>query len=441
MARKLRLVSDLIEWTVKHFFPWIVSPVSTIKVDRGKVNTILNWTKLPVQFSSGECVMRVENSIYLDYQSTTPVDDRVMQAMLPYFTDSFGNPHSSSHSLGWKSSDAVETARAVIASTVGALPEEIVFTSGATESNNQAMFGVMFGNTTPRNRVLVSAIEHKCVKESALFFGNKLGFVVEEIPVLSTGKIDLQAYESMLSDDVLLVSIMAVNNEIGVIQDISHLSDLAHQAGALFHCDAAQALEAMDVDVADLGVDLLSLSAHKLYGPKGIGALYIDSSIQDNFPALIHGGGQQWGLRAGTLPTPLCVGFGVAASLIQSEGVQHRSALRVLSDRFIERLLSEEVRFRLNGDQHDRHPGNLSIELIGIDAESLLMSLQPRICAATGSACNSGMIQSSYVLRAIGVSEGSAASCVRFSLGRFSDEAQVDEAVKIIANGVRSGSI
>jgi cysteine desulfurase len=383
--------------------------------------------------------MRVGESIYLDYQSTTPVDERVMQAMLPYFTDSFGNPHSSSHILGWKSSDAVETARGVIASTIGALSDEVIFTSGATESNNHAMSGVMFGNESARKRVLVSAIEHKCVKEAATFFGGKLGYVVEEVPVLETGKVDLQAYKEMLSDDVLLVSVMAVNNEIGVIQDISRLSDLAHQSGALFHCDAAQALEAMDVDVVDWGVDLLSLSAHKLYGPKGIGALFIDSSIQNNFPALVQGGGQQWGLRSGTVPTPLCVGFGAAASFSQSEGRKHRSALNALSERFLERLSSEGVDFRVVGDGQYRHPGNLNIELVGLDAESLLVSLQPKICASTGSACNSGMIQSSYVLRAIGMSEERAASCIRFSLGRFSDEAQVDEAAELIAKAVHSG--
>jgi cysteine desulfurase len=380
--------------------------------------------------------MRVGESIYLDYQSTTPVDERVMQAMLPYFTDSFGNPHSSSHILGWKSSDAVETARGVIASTIGALSDEVIFTSGATESNNHAMSGVMFGNKSARKRVLVSAIEHKCVKEAATFFGGKLGYVVEEVPVLETGKVDLQAYKEMLSDDVLLVSVMAVNNEIGVIQDISRLSDLAHEAGALFHCDAAQALEAMDVDVVDWGVDLLSLSAHKLYGPKGIGALFIDSSIQNNFPALVQGGGQQWGLRSGTVPTPLCVGFGAAASLIQSEGQKHRSALSALSERFLERLSSEGVDFRVVGDGQYRHPGNLNIELVGLDAESLLVSLQPKICASTGSACNSGMIQSSYVLRAIGMSEERAASCIRFSLGRYSDESQVDEAVQLLASKI-----
>ena len=297
----------------------------------------------------------------------------------------------------------------------------------------------MFGNESARKRVLVSAIEHKCVKEAATFFGGKLGYVVEEVPVLETGKVDLQAYKEMLSDDVLLVSVMAVNNEIGVIQDISRLSDLAHQSGALFHCDAAQALEAMDVDVVDWGVDLLSLSAHKLYGPKGIGALFIDSSIQNNFPALVQGGGQQWGLRSGTVPTPLCVGFGAAASFSQSEGRKHRSALNALSERFLERLSSEGVDFRVVGDGQYRHPGNLNIELVGLDAESLLVSLQPKICASTGSACNSGMIQSSYVLRAIGMSEERAASCIRFSLGRFSDEAQVDEAAELIAKAVHSG--
>lgn len=380
--------------------------------------------------------MRVSDSIYLDYQASTPTDARVLEAMLPYFTDSFGNPHSSSHILGWKSADSIESARYEVASLIGALPEEIVFTSGATEANNQAIFGVLAANQTDRKTILVSAIEHKCVKEAAYFFASQYGHRVKEVPVLESGQIDRVAYSAMLTDDVLLVSVMAVNNEIGTIQDIAWLAEQAQRVGAIFHCDAAQAPEAIDLDVVELGIDLLSLSAHKIYGPKGVGALFIDSSLQNNFPPLVHGGGQQSGLRSGTLPTPLCVGFGVAASIIKKEGKQNRQKLSKLSSSLLENLRKANIGFSMNGDPIARHPGNLNIQFPHIDAESLINTLQPSICASTGSACNSGMIQSSYVLRSIGLSDERASSSIRMSVGRFSDEEQVAEAAGKIAEAI-----
>ena len=380
--------------------------------------------------------MRVDDSIYLDYQASTPTDERVIEAMIPYFNVSFANPHSTSHVLGWRSADAVEKARSEVASLIGAMPEEVIFTSGATESNNHAVSSVLSANQGSRKTVLVSSIEHKCVKEAAKFFGDQLGHQIAEVPVLSSGCIDMGAYKELLSDDVLLVSIMAANNEIGTIQDIPELVRLAHDAGALFHCDAAQAPEAVNIDVMEWGVDLLSLSAHKIYGPKGVGALFIEASLQNQFPAFVHGGGQQNGLRSGTVPTPLCVGFGAAASIVRSEGKANRKRLDFLAGYFLERLREEGVGFSLNGDPKQRHPGNLSLQFPGTDAESLLNSLQPWICAATGSACNSGIIQSSYVLHAIGLSPEQASSSVRISVGRFSDEEQVAEAAKRIAESV-----
>ena len=385
--------------------------------------------------------MRVSGSIYLDYQSSTPTDARVLEAMLPYFTDSFGNPHSSNHILGWRSADSVESSRYEVASLIGALPEEIVFTSGATESNNQAIFGVLAANQTDRNTILVSAIEHKCVKEAAYFFARQYGNRVKEVPVLDSGQIDRAAFSAMLTDDVLLVSVMPVNNEIGTVQDIAWLADQAQRVGAIFHCDAAQAPEAIDLDVVDLGIDLLSLSAHKIYGPKGVGALFIDSSLQNNFPPLVHGGGQQNGLRSGTLPTPLCVGFGVAASIIRKEGQQNRQKLKKLSSGLLGNLRKANISFSINGDTIARHPGNLNIQFPNIDAESLLNMLQPSICASTGSACNSGIIQSSYVLRSIGLSEELASSSVRLSVGRFSDEEQIAEAADKIAGAISSMAV
>ncbi|WP_226610387.1 cysteine desulfurase family protein [Marinobacter nauticus] len=382
--------------------------------------------------------MRVSDSIYLDYQASTPADPRVVEAMLPYFTDSFGNPHSSNHILGWKSADSIESARYEVASLVGALPEEIVFTSGATEANNHAIFGVLAGNQTDRKTILISAIEHKCVKEAAYFFARQFGHRIMEVPVLESGLVDRAAFLSLLTDDVVLVSVMAVNNEIGTIQDVAWLAEHAKRVGAIFHCDAAQAPEAIDLDVVELGIDLLSLSAHKIYGPKGVGALYIESSLQNDFLPLVHGGGQQSGLRSGTLPTPLCVGFGVAASIIRKEGIQNRERLQELSFGLLENLRRANVIFSINGDAINRHPGNLNLEFPGIDAESLINMLQPLICASTGSACNSGIIQSSYVLRSIGLSEERASASIRFSVGRFSDEEQVVEAANKIAIAISS---
>ena len=398
------------------------------------------WTgdNIQLNFCAARSGMRVSNSIYLDYQASTPTDPRVMEQMLPYFTDSFGNPHSSSHILGWKSMDAVESARFEVASLIGASPEEVVFTSGATESNNHAIFSVAAGNRTSRKTILISAIEHKCVKEAAAFFAEQYGLVVREIPVLQSGKIDLPAFREMLTEDVLLVSIMAVNNEVGTIQSIGELARQAHEVGALFHCDAAQAPEVFEIDVMDLGVDLLSLSAHKIYGPKGIGALFIDSSLQVDLPAFVHGGGQQSGMRSGTLPTPLCVGFGVASSIVRKEGRENRAKLKELSAKMLYELRDQGVEFSINGDAEDRHPGNLNLEFPGVDAESLINALQPLVCASTGSACNSGIIQSSYVLNAIGLSSEQAASSLRISVGRFSDNEQIGEAAKLIAEAIEN---
>lgn len=377
--------------------------------------------------------MRVEESIYLDYQSTTPVDQRVFLAMEPFFKEAFGNPHSTAHLLGWRSSSAVDDARAGVARLINATPEEIIFTSGATESNNQAIFGAIAGNETNRKTVLVSAIEHKCVKEAAYFFSRKFGHQVKEIPVLTSGKIDLEAYKSLLTEDVLIVSIMAVNNEIGTIQDLGELIPLAHQKGALFHSDCAQAPLAKQIDTLDLGVDLLSLSAHKLYGPKGVGALFIDSYLHEKFPALIHGGGQQGGFRSGTIPTALCVGFSVAADIIIAEGDTERLKLQRLKNLFLEKLADENLCFNMNGDPYQRHPGNINIEFPGTNGESLLQSMQPYICASTGSACNTGFTESSYVLKAIGRSEDQASAAIRFSLGRYTDESQISETVNRLA--------
>lgn len=373
--------------------------------------------------------MHISNSIYLDYQATTPTDPRVLSAMLPYFSESYANPHSS-HAMGYIPASAIENAKANIAELIGAFPEEIFFTSGATEANNQAIATVLLNNISNKNKILIGSTEHKCVKEAAYFYAQKLGFIVEEIPVDKFGIIDQNGYNAALTEDVLLVSIMAVNNEIGVIQDIKALAQAAHKVGALFHCDAAQALDSTPIDVFDLGVDFLSLSGHKIYGPKGIGALFIASHIQPSITALIHGGGQQNGLRAGTLPTPLCVGLGEAARITLTEFDKNQSKLLKLKTSFLKELNANNINYVINGDPIQRHPGNLNLQFPGHDAESLLTSLQPIVCASTGSACNSGFITPSYVLKAIGLTDKEAKASIRFSFGRCTTKEEIQRAVQ-----------
>lgn len=377
--------------------------------------------------------MLVGNSIYLDYQATTPVAPEVLASMSACDEQLFANPHSA-HFLGQQAAQAVETARGKVGDFIGATAEEIIFTSGATEANNQAISSVLFANTGTgqRNKILISEIEHKCIKNAAYFFAHKLGYQVGEIPVDSDGLIDMQAYQSMLSEQVLLVSIMAVNNEIGVIQPIRQLAELAHAVGALFHCDAAQAPEAMDIDVTELQVDMLSLSAHKVYGPKGIGALYIKNNLQAVLPPLIHGGGQQFGLRSGTLPTGLAVGFSTALDICKEDAQRNRAWLAEMKHYFIEGLIQRRIDFNINGKAESSHPGCVNVEFVNADATALLASIQPEVCASTGSACNSAFVQASHVLLAIGLTEAQAIASLRFSFGRYTKPDQIDRALDII---------
>lgn len=381
--------------------------------------------------------MQSGSSIYLDYQATTPMEPRVVSEMAPYNLEIFANPHSTAHVLGQQSAAAVESARSTIEHTINASTEEVIFTSGATESNNQAIASVLFGNTTDRRDILISEIEHKCIKNAAYFFAAKLGYNVKEIPVMPSGLVDIEAYKTLLSEQTLLVCIMAVNNEIGTIQDVKAFAEMAHQAGALFHCDAAQAPEAIDIDVKDWNVDMMSLSAHKVYGPKGIGALYIKNDLQAELPPLIQGGGQQFGMRSGTLATPLCVGFAEALRITKQEAIAHREKLMHLKRFFLQELEESQIPFKLNGTQSSCHPGNINVQFIDCDANQLLENLQPHVCASTGSACNSEMVLLSHVLKAIGLSDEEAGSSLRISLGRFSDESQIKQAVAHIKSVIK----
>ncbi|MXY25142.1 MAG: cysteine desulfurase [Acidobacteria bacterium] len=379
--------------------------------------------------------MKIGSTIYFDHQATTPVDYRVLAEMMPLFCDSFGNPHSSDHSLGWESACAIDEAAARVARLVGADADEVVFTSGATESNNLALLGLgrrLAGGK--RRRILMSAVEHKSVLFVGRVLSEQCGFTVESIPVGSEGFVELSALDAVLDDDVLVVSVLAVNNEIGTIQDIARLSGLIRSCGAVFHCDAAQAPVAMSIEEIALYSDIVSLSAHKMYGPKGIGAVCVSRQLQDKIEPVVYGGGQQNGLRSGTVPVPLCVGMGAAANLLAGgDADERRAELRRRTDMFVDGLKGLSWPIAVNGPMGSaRHPGNASIRFVGFEAHDILSALQPRLAASTGSACTSGIPEPSHVLRAIGLDQEEAESSVRFSLGFSTSDEDVDEAVGLI---------
>jgi cysteine desulfurase len=360
--------------------------------------------------------------------------------MQPYIADSFGNPHSAEHIIGWRAKKAVDKAASEVAELLGADPDEIIFTSGATEANNLALLGLTRGATASRrNRILLSEIEHKCVLEIGRVLQEELNFQVSHIPVDDTGRLKLEVLEKEMDEDVFLVSVMAVNNEIGAIQDIPTISRITAQYGSLLHCDAAQAPCAIDTTALAQQADLVSLSGHKMYGPMGVGALYARRSLHSSMKPIIHGGGQQNGLRSGTLPTPLCVGLGAAAKkMIGETASSERSLLSKKRDLFSG--LVEELPFEtwFNGAMGNtlRHPGNINIGFSGVSASDLLSRLQPRIAASSGSACTSGMTEPSYVLRAIGLGEDDASSSVRFSIGRHTSEDDIYESVEALRSAL-----
>ena len=375
--------------------------------------------------------------VYLDNQASTPVDSRIIQKMLPFMSEVYGNPHSNDHFFGWESQKAVTNSRKQVAVFLNSDPEEIVFTSGATEANNLAILGLLPTlKALGKRKILISEFEHKCVLECALF-AQKQGFEINYLKSSRDGFIDHNELSEIIDNEVGLISVMAVNNEIGTIQSIKCLSEIGHKFGAFFHTDAAQAAVFMDLDVKSLGVDILSLSAHKIYGPKGIGCAYIKQEVQSFISPLLHGGGQEKGLRSGTVPTALCVGFGEACAFAQEEREGNVASLNNLSNLFWSNLIEKYPQALLNGSKNNRHPGNLNIQFPGIDAHSLLQSLQPNVAASTGSACNTGNIEPSYVLKAIGLSENSASSSIRFSFGKQNSNGQVIQAVNQIVNAIK----
>ena len=378
--------------------------------------------------------MTVKLPIYLDYQSTTPMDPRVVEVMIDCMKNDYGNPHSRTHSLGWKAEEMVEIARKNVAELIGADPKEIFFTSGATESNNIAIKGVAhFYGATGRNHVITIATEHKCVINSVRDLEQE-GFSVTFLPVQQKGLIDLKQLEAAITDKTCLVSIMAVNNEIGVIQPLAEIGALCRKKGAFFHTDAAQAFGKISLDVNAMNIDLMSISGHKIYGPKGIGAIYLRRKPRVRIKPIFSGGGQERGIRAGTLPTPLVVGLGKAAEIAKNEMQKDFSHIKKLSDKLFDGV-TKLTHVYLNGDLDQRYIGNLNFSFAGIEGESMIMAIKD-LAVSSGSACTSSSLEPSYVLHALGVSDDLAHTSIRFGIGRFTTEEEVDYAINLIASKV-----
>ena len=372
-------------------------------------------------------IRRNDQPIYLDYQATTPMDPRVLEAMMPYFTYKFGNPHSRSHSYGWEAEEGVEKARGQVAKLIGADEKEVIFTSGATESNNLAIRGIAEFYKDRKNHIVTTVTEHKCVLDTCRHLEQQ-GFEVTYLPVQKNGLIDLDALRAAVTDKTVVVSIMAVNNEIGVIQPLAEIGKICREKKAFFHTDAAQAAGKIPLDVEAMNIDLMSISGHKIYGPKGIGALYVRRKPRVRLVPLIVGGGQERGFRSGTLPTPLCVGLGEAAEIAMKEMDAESKRLTKLQARMLKGLNDKLTDIHVNGDLEHRIPGNLNIGFAYVEGESLMMGIKG-LSVSSGSACTSASLEPSYVLRALGVEEDMAHTSLRIGLGRFTTEQEVDTAV------------
>ncbi len=372
-------------------------------------------------------IRRNDQPIYLDYQATTPMDPRVLEAMMPYFTHKFGNSGSRSHVYGWEAEEGTEKARAQVARLIGADEKEVIFTSGATESNNLAIRGVAEFYKDRKNHIITTVTEHKCVLDTCRHLEQQ-GFEVTYLPVQKDGLLDLDVLRAAITDKTVLVSVMAVNNEIGVIQPLAEIGRICREKKVFFHTDAAQAAGKIPLDVEALNVDLMSISGHKIYGPKGIGALYVRRKPRVRLVPMIVGGGQERGFRSGTLPTPLCVGLGEAAEICMKEMDAEAKRLKKLQERMLNGLRAKLTDIVVNGDLEHRIPGNLNISFAYVEGESLMMGIK-NLAVSSGSACTSASLEPSYVLRALGVEEDMAHTSLRIGLGRFTTEHEVDTAV------------
>ncbi|MEY8201191.1 MAG: IscS subfamily cysteine desulfurase [Colwellia sp.] len=373
--------------------------------------------------------------IYFDYSATTPVDKRVAEKMMQYMTNDghFGNPASRSHKFGWQAEEAVDIARNQIAELINADPREIVFTSGATESNNLAIKGAANFYKKKGKHIITCKTEHKAVLDTCREL-ERQGFEVTYLDPEENGLIDLNKLNDAMRDDTILVSIMQVNNEIGVIQDISEIGEMCRARKIIFHVDAAQSAGKINIDMQKLKVDLLSISAHKLYGPKGIGALYVSRKPRIRLEAQMHGGGHERGMRSGTLATHQIVGMGEACRLAKEEMAQDQAHVTAMRDRLWAGLNSMEQVF-INGDADKRYPGNLNVSFNFVEGESLIMALKD-LAVSSGSACTSASLEPSYVLRALGLNDEMAHSSIRFSFGRFTTAEEIDYAIDLIQNAI-----
>ncbi|CAD6890917.1 unnamed protein product [Tilletia controversa] len=402
-------------------------------------------------FTSMPKMANANRPIYLDAQATTPLDPRVLDAMMPFMTNQYGNPHSRTHAYGWESEAAVEEARKHIADLVGADPKEIIFTSGATESNNMSIKGVARFYKGKKNHIITTQTEHKCVLDSCRRLTEE-GFEVTYLPVGSNGLIDLKDLEAALRPTTSVVSIMTVNNEIGVIQPMKEIAELLRTKGAeicggknskpFFHTDAAQAAGKIELDVNELGIDLMSLSSHKLYGPKGIGVCYVRRRPRVRLDPIINGGGQERGLRSGTLAPHLVVGMGEAARLAKQEMAYDHAHVSRLAKRLTDAVTSQMTHVLFNGDPDRRYPGCTNLTFQYVEGESLLMALKD-VALSSGSACTSASLEPSYVLRALGLDDENAHSSLRFGIGRFTTEEEIDyvsEKIVKVVNKLREMS-
>jgi cysteine desulfurase len=371
--------------------------------------------------------------VYLDYSATTPVDPRVAAKMIPYLTEHFGNAASRSHAFGWKAEEGVEEARAHVAALIHADPKEIVWTSGATEGNNLAIKGAANFYKTKGKHIITQKTEHKAVLDTFREL-ERQGFEATYLEVDSDGLISLEKLKAAIRPDTILVSIMMVNNEIGVIQPVWEIGELCRSKGIIFHCDAVQGAGRVEIDVSRFKVDLLTMTAHKIYGPKGIGALYVRRKPRVRIEAQIHGGGHERGFRSGTLATHQIVGFGEAARLAKAEMATENARIKVLRDRLYKGIKGIEEAY-VNGDLEHRIPHNLNVSFNFVEGESLIMAVKD-LAVSSGSACTSASLEPSYVLRALGRSDELAHSSIRFTLGRFTTEEEIDFAVDLIKRKV-----
>ncbi len=377
--------------------------------------------------------MTLQLPIYMDYSATTPVDPRVAKAMIPYLTEKFGNPASRSHSFGWVADEAVERAREQVAALVNADPKEIVWTSGATESNNLALKGAANFYADKGKHIVTVQTEHKAVLDTVREL-ERQGFSATYLDPEPNGLLDLEKLKAALRPDTTLVSVMLVNNEIGVIQDVATIGEICRERGILFHVDAAQATGKVAIDLQKLKIDLMSFSAHKTYGPKGIGALYVRRKPRVRLEAQMHGGGHERGFRSGTLPTHQIVGMGEAFRIAREEMATENERIRMLRDRLWKGLSGMEEVY-LNGDMEHRVPHNLNVSFNFVEGESLIMAVKD-VAVSSGSACTSASLEPSYVLRALGRNDELAHSSIRFTVGRFTTVEEVDYVVKLLQDKI-----